>query len=202
MRRLLRACLTVTTIAAVVAVLRQRREAVAVKRGELEPASAMAAIPARVEYGNVAQRLANWVPPTPVPSAAPDSPTRRAWCAPLTTFGLLVARLGGSTPKWNATHQCYVATDVSGISRLLLRRVGAHANTIGQVVLSTVPDPSPALLAHEAVHVRQYERFGPLMPVIYVMMGALYGYRDNPFERAARKGARAWVTMHSEDAAT
>ncbi|MEX0705789.1 MAG: hypothetical protein WD041_04155, partial [Nitriliruptoraceae bacterium] len=49
---------------------------------------------------------------------------------------------------------------------------------------------SASLLAHEAVHVRQFERLGPLMVPVYLWLAARHGYRDHPLERAARLGAR------------
>ncbi|MEX0869517.1 MAG: hypothetical protein WD011_07575 [Nitriliruptoraceae bacterium] len=196
MRALARWVATATAVAAIIGVARQRREALAVRRGELEPASAMADLLPQVEYGVIAGRIARWTPE----ATQPVRPGRaRLWSAPLTLCGFFVARLGGATPRWDEDHACYVAIGVGGLSRLLLRRVGAHANTIGQVVIITVHHPSAALVAHEAMHVRQMERFGPLMPLLYVWMGALYGYRDNPFEHAARAGARRAVTTNPPD---
>jgi hypothetical protein len=71
-----------------------------------------------------------------------------------------------------------------------MRLVGAGANTVGQVVLCRSTMPSSALLDHEAVHVRQAERLGPLLVPAYLWLNAIRGYRDNPLEHAARLGAR------------
>jgi hypothetical protein len=79
---------------------------------------------------------------------------------------------------------------VGGPSALVLGLVGAGANTIGQVVLCRDAEPSRALLDHEAVHVRQAERLGPLLVPTYLWWNAIHGYRDNPLEHAARRGAR------------
>jgi hypothetical protein len=68
------------------------------------------------------------------------------------------------------------------------------AITFGHVVLSAGP-ASRALMAHELVHVRQYERLGPLFLPAYLLASAwawLKGgraYADNAFERRARSGA-------------
>ena len=39
------------------------------------------------------------------------------------------------------------------------------------------------------MHVRQAERLGPLLPLLYAWFSARYGYRENPLERGARAGA-------------
>ncbi len=186
LRTLVRLGATATLVAGVVGILRQRREAIDVSEGRLPRASAAADVPAQVQYGFLARRVAAWVPTRVY---EPASPVGRLWVAPLTALGLLVATVAGSRPLWRDDLGCYVATDVGGPSRFLLRRLGMTANTIGQVVLVTSKDPSPELLAHEAVHVRQGERLGLLLVPAYLWFSARYGYRDNPFERAARLGA-------------
>ena len=66
-----------------------------------------------------------------------------------------------------------------------------RAITFGHVVLA-VDDLDPATEAHELVHVRQYERWGPLfVPAYLAASGLAFGrgkdaYRDNSFEREAR----------------
>lgn len=65
------------------------------------------------------------------------------------------------------------------------------AMTLGHVVLARNRDCFLITLPHELVHVRQYERWGPLFIPAYLCcsVGArLRGrdpYRDNPFEREA-----------------
>jgi hypothetical protein len=76
------------------------------------------------------------------------------------------------------------------------RRIGFRyrAMTLGHVVLC-VDEIDAALLAHELVHVRQYERLGPLFIPAYgiaSLAAALRGgdiYRDNAFEVEARRRA-------------
>jgi hypothetical protein len=187
-KRLLRMGLFATLLAGLVGVGRQRAEALAIRRGELTPASAASEVPTRAGYGPVARGLADWVP------AAPATPAGRfaaaVWASPLTLVGLLLAALAGTRPEWDAERGSFIASGVGGLSGRALRAVGADANAVGQVVLSRRPEPPEVLLAHEAVHVRQAERLGPLLFLAYVWLAARYGYRDHPLERAARLGAR------------
>ena len=68
------------------------------------------------------------------------------------------------------------------------------AITFGHVVLS-VAETSPTLLQHEMIHVRQYERWGPLFIPAYLIAAAWARARggsahfDNAFEVAARAGS-------------
>ncbi|MFP4635579.1 MAG: DUF4157 domain-containing protein [Nitriliruptoraceae bacterium] len=177
-----------TIVAGVIGVVRQWFEAQAVRRGDLTPASAAVELPPRREPGPLGRRLAVWVP-TP-----PRTPLGRlaaaAWAGPLTTIGTMLALLAGRRPRWDPCLQCLIVRGMRGPSAAALRTVGADANTIGQVVLSRRETPAATLLAHEAVHVRQIERLGPLIVPLYAWLGAIYGYRDHPLERAARLGAR------------
>lgn len=180
---------TATAVAGAVGLARQRWEARRVARGALPRASAAAELPPRTPQPAWAERLARWVP------ERPRTPGGRAltavWSAPLTAVGVLLAALAGRWPRWDAELGCFVVRGAGGPSRLALATVGASANTVGLIVLSPGTAPDPLLLAHEAVHVRQAERLGPLVLPLYVWLSARYGYRDNPLERAARHGARA-----------
>lgn len=194
-RGLAHGLMAVTALAAMIGVWRQRREAQAVRRGELPPASARAEVPLLGNEDALAAAVAGWLP-TP-----PSTPGGRllvaAWAGPLTAFGLLLAAVSGRTAVWSERWHCFVVEDVGGVSALALRSVGAEANTIGQVVLTRRPAMTEALLAHEAMHVRQAERLGPLMLPAYVLLAARYGYRDHPLERAARtSAARATALTH------
>jgi hypothetical protein len=75
-----------------------------------------------------------------------------------------------------------------------LARVGRGrfaAMTLGHVVLGRNTAALHALRSHERVHVRQYERWGPLFLPAYALSSlwqSLHGrcaYRDNFFERQA-----------------
>lgn len=112
------------------------------------------------------------------------------WAAPLTMLGTVFSVAGGRIPQWNPTVGAFVATGVGGPFRWFLRQQGASAATLGQVVVTRAADPNPVLLRHEAVHARQQERLGLLFAVAYPLAGARWGYRNNPFEVAARTAAR------------
>jgi hypothetical protein len=184
-RRIAWAALLATLGAGLLGVARQRREVAQVRRG-VRPRFTDPRVPVR--GGPLARRLAAWVPEAPRTRAA--RLVAAAWASPLTLVGLLMALAAGRRPTWSAAHRCWVVDGVGGPSGVALRAVGAEANAIGQVVLSRSGSSSPALLAHEAVHVRQAERLGPLLFPLYLWLGARYGYRDHPLERAARQGAR------------
>lgn len=68
---------------------------------------------------------------------------------------------------------------------------GARALTLGHVVLARTDSDLDATRAHERVHVRQCERWGPLFIPAYLSSSAWAGirgrdaYRDNGFEREA-----------------
>jgi hypothetical protein len=78
------------------------------------------------------------------------------------------------------------------LRHLKLLEGGASAITFGDVVLGTGRAALDSTRAHERVHVRQYERWGPLFIPLYLaasLWAAVRGrhpYYDNPFERAAR----------------
>jgi hypothetical protein len=179
--------LVATLAAGVVGAVRQRREVDQVRRGVRPRFTTASADPPR-PAGTIGRALATWVPAPPQTRVGRVAAT--VWASPLTIVGLLMAAAAGRRPRWSATHRCWVVEDVGGPSGFALRTVGAEANAIGQVVLSRSAASSPALLAHEAVHVRQAERLGPLLFPLYLWLGARYGYRAHPLELAARLGAR------------
>lgn len=137
--------------------------------------------------GPLAARIDAWDPAPPRSRAGRLAAA--AWAAPMTTFGALLAAAGGARATWDPRRGCWVATDVGGPSGILLRALGLTANAIGQVVVVRTGRASDALLAHEVVHVRQAERLGPLLLPLYAWFSARYGYRENPLERGARRGA-------------
>jgi hypothetical protein len=186
-RRLLHVVGIATVVVGLIGAVRQRREAQAVRKGELPAASASAQLPPRRPYGALAQRLADWVPAPPATTGG--RLLASAWAGPFTMVGYGLALVAGRRPIWDDQLGCFVAAGMRGPSSRLLRLLGADANTIGQVVLATPAEPSRVLLAHESVHARQAERFGPLLLPASLWLGARYGYRDNPLEHAARIGA-------------
>ncbi len=92
-----------------------------------------------------------------------------------------------------------------GLSEWWLRRMvplkgGATAMTIGHVVIGRDEPALDRTRAHERVHVRQAERWGPLFGPAYLLAslrahlrGGHY-YRDNVFECEARRlSERGWA---------
>lgn len=171
------------------AVLRQRREAAAVRAGELSPLGSGGHARGEDEGGALHRRVRAWQPQRP---ATPAGQVAAAvWAAPLTTLGLAATLLGGTVPRWDPELGALVATSVRGPARWFLGQQGATAATLGHVVVVRGDAAPRALLAHESLHARQQERLGLLFGVAYPLAGALWGYRNNPFEVAARAAARA-----------
>jgi hypothetical protein len=118
------------------------------------------------------------------------------WAAPSTLVGLLFALL--------ALHRGRLAI-VDGVLEaqgpLLARVLGAvrlvpsgiAAITLGHVVLGRDAATLEWTRAHERVHVRQSERWGPLFVPAYLVASAWavmqggHAYYDNVFEREARR---------------
>ncbi|WP_066253148.1 hypothetical protein [Hydrogenophaga flava] len=88
---------------------------------------------------------------------------------------------------------------VDGVIEIAARRAPPRrrwpftAITFGHVVIGTHAQELQRLRAHERVHVRQCERWGPLFLPAYLLAGAWQwvcgrdAYWDNPFEVEARK---------------
>jgi hypothetical protein len=68
---------------------------------------------------------------------------------------------------------------------------GADAITLGHVVIGRTAQALETTRAHERVHVRQYELWGPLLVPAYLVAGVYalargrHPYFDNRFERQA-----------------
>lgn len=117
------------------------------------------------------------------------------WAGPWTLVGLLVGGLsllsGGSLRRHGG-----VLEFAGGMLVPLLHRVpimgGAIAMTLGHVVIGISHAALDRCRAHERVHVRQYERWGPLFVPAYLACSFLewlrggHPYLDNPFECQAR----------------
>lgn len=120
-----------------------------------------------------------------------------AWAGPVTLVGLgaalAVALSGGRVRVVDGV------VEASGglLSRLFPRmvpRLHLWAVTLGHVVLAEHAGSAERTRRHERVHVRQYEKWGLLFPLLYGASSAralLRGgdpYRDNAFEREAFAG--------------
>jgi hypothetical protein len=110
---------------------------------------------------------------------------RRLWALPWTLLGLLLSAFWPRRRMHGPVRICEGAT--------WPRRLGwrYRAITFGHVIL-VVGDLDEETLAHELVHVRQYERWGPFFIPVYLVASALaagsgdHPYRDNRFEVEAR----------------
>ncbi|HEX6960799.1 MAG TPA: hypothetical protein VF175_02950 [Lacipirellula sp.] len=120
---------------------------------------------------------------------------RYLWASPWSAVGLMVGALAlascGRVQQRGRVLEFY-----GGAVSWLLRWApgtgcGAAAMTLGHVVLGQSATSLDRTRAHELVHVRQYERWGPLFVPAYLLCSAFIylrggdGYRDNPFEREA-----------------
>jgi hypothetical protein len=123
------------------------------------------------------------------------------WALPTTLLGLILFVLtmltGGRAQIVNGVLEIY-----GGASEFYLRRIvglvmrgGASAMTLGHVVLGRDLDLLEATRAHERIHVRQCERWGPLfVPVylgasLYALLRGRRPYEDNFLEREAFEAA-------------
>jgi hypothetical protein len=116
------------------------------------------------------------------------------WVLPVTLFGLffaLIAYCLGASVK-----QRQGVLEVAGNTRTPLLRALTNkfdAITIGHVILGRSHGTLTHWRSHEHVHVRQYERWGLLFPLLYALASfkALFSgkrfYWDNAFEVEARK---------------
>jgi hypothetical protein len=114
------------------------------------------------------------------------------WASPWTAVGLALGGIGLATGG-KVQRRCGVIEFHGGAIRKLLEHLPIHpaALTLGHVVLGRVATGLDACREHELVHVRQYERWGPLFIPAYLACSAYLwlrggdAYRDNPFEREA-----------------
>jgi hypothetical protein len=116
---------------------------------------------------------------------------RYLWPLPWTLTGLLLAGLVRAAGGRLEVHGGVLEASGGRLGRWAARGPFA-AVTLGHVVLATDAPAAQRLRAHERVHVRQYEHWGPLFVPAYLLAGAWQGLRgrdphaDNPFEQAAQ----------------
>ena len=109
----------------------------------------------------------------------------------------MAALLSGGGVQWvDGVLEAY-----GGLAALYLRWVvgiflkgGASAMTLGHIVIGLDRQMLKATRAHERVHVRQCERWGPFFIPAYLgasvfqMLRGKRAYLDNPFEQEAYEG--------------
>ena len=118
------------------------------------------------------------------------------WALPTTSLGLACLALGAAYGRIGAQVVDGVLELHGGLIEKFLRHGtllpgGASAMTLGHVVLGRDLEALRRTRAHERIHVRQCERWGPLFVPAYLLSSLLLllagrdGYLDNPFEREA-----------------
>src|SRR5687767_12188269 len=118
-----------------------------------------------------------------------------AWASPWTLFGLVVGGVmlacGSGGVKRSGRVIEFYGRGPGRFLRYFPIVAGASAVTFGHVILARNRTELDACREHELVHVRQYERWGPLFVPAYLLCWLVLnlrgrsGYWDNPFEREA-----------------
>jgi hypothetical protein len=114
------------------------------------------------------------------------------WAGPWTLVGLIIGLFGVATGG-KARRGIGTIEFHGGLVRRLLQAIPQHplAMTLGHTVLALDEISLDVSRDHELVHVRQYERWGPLFVPAYfacwfvLALRGQDGYWDNPFEREA-----------------
>lgn len=146
----------------------------------LRPDAAAQPTPIDEAEPQMVSKLAAWTPAPPSRTFA--RVCAYAWACPMTAAGLLLGAVSNTAPRIH--DGVLVFANAEGLAGRMLRWRGFQAATLGHVIIAR-GEPSARLLTHELTHVRQAERFGPLFAPLYLAALARYGYRRNPFERAA-----------------
>lgn len=117
------------------------------------------------------------------------------WALPTTAVGLLFVPLalisGGAVQVVDGVLEVHGGLVAGFLRYCTPLRGGASAMTLGHVVLGRSKQLLDFTRAHERVHVRQVERWGPLFIPAYFLLSLLVflrggrAYEDNPFEREA-----------------
>ena len=113
------------------------------------------------------------------------------WASPNTLIGLVLGLL--LLPLGARFRRVDGVLEIAAMRRLPRRRWPFAAITFGHVILGTHAQDLERLRAHELVHVRQCERWGPLFLPAYLLAGVWQwvrgrdAYWDNPFEVEARR---------------
>ena len=116
------------------------------------------------------------------------------WASPYTLVGLLLGIAGlctGGRIRIRGRAVEFYGGGVKWLLRQFFFGEGAMAFTLGHTVLGQTDAALDICRDHEMVHVRQFERWGPLMGPAYLGCSLLLWfmsrrpYRDNPFEQQA-----------------
>jgi len=118
------------------------------------------------------------------------------WALPVTLLGMLVVLIarssGGALQRVDGVLEAAGGWPARVLRRGFLFSGSVAAITLGHVVVGVSWADLAATRAHERAHVRQFERWGVLLLVLYPLAGLLawlrggHPYRDNVFECEAR----------------
>lgn len=121
---------------------------------------------------------------------------RYFWVAPITILFLPLALLAKWTGGGYRIHTGVLEVWGGGVGRALdhgIPFMGAvYAITLGHVVAAVSRQHLESTRVHERTHVEQFERWGFLFPLVYVLAGLRARWRgghyywDNPYEVEAR----------------
>lgn len=117
---------------------------------------------------------------------------RVLWASPNTLIGLVfgLVLLVATGARWRRVDGTF---EIAALRQAPRRRWPFAAITLGHVIVGTHIEELQRLRAHEQVHVRQCERWGPLFLPAYALAGVWQwvrgrrAYWDNPFEVEARR---------------
>jgi hypothetical protein len=125
---------------------------------------------------------------------------RYLWAGPTTLIGLVLAIASlrrGSVAIVDGVIEAHSPFLQRALASFTLLARGADAMTLGHVVIARDLHALELTRAHERVHVRQYESWGPLFVPAYLLAGVCafmqggHPYFDNKFEREARHEAES-----------
>lgn len=123
------------------------------------------------------------------------------WAAPTSAVALPFVLLGaagiGTVKLVDGVIEIHGGPASFFLRRCTLLPGGASAMTLGHVVIGRNQRCLDSSRAHERIHVRQVERWGPLFLPAYLVASGIawargrHAYHDNPFEREAYAADRA-----------
>ncbi len=134
--------------------------------------------------------------------------TAYAWAAPTSLLGLLAVAL--TAPRWRVVDGVIEAHGprLARLLDLVAPQMHVLAMTLGHVVIARDAAALDETRAHERVHVRQAERWGPCFVPAYLIASAVAwsrggdAYADNVFERDAWSAAPVCAHVSQDGAAT